>query len=130
MVTLGRVAATTADSSRQTIYLESGMLYLVVWSCTPYESHKLPLKRLHLLLMVGSGYWSHSSCQGLIQANDWIGLSNLKDAYIQIPIHQECQHLLWFQGEHKLYQFQHLPVGLHQLHGFSPRGAYRGISSW
>jgi len=48
----------------------------------------------------------------LIQKNDWMVKMDLKDAYLQIPIHQESQHLLQFQWEDKLYQFQCLPFGL------------------
>ena len=37
---------------------------------------------------------------------------DLKDAYLQIPIHQDHQHLLQFQWEEKTYQFMCLPFGL------------------
>ena len=37
---------------------------------------------------------------------------DLKDAYLQIPIHVEHQHLLQFQWELNTYQFQCLPFGL------------------
>ena len=33
----------------------------------------------------------------LIQAQDWMIKMDLKDAYLQVPIHQEYQHLLQFQ---------------------------------
>ena len=48
----------------------------------------------------------------LIQANDWMIKMDLKDAYLQIPIHQDSQHLLQFQWEGRVYQFQCLPFGL------------------
>ena len=37
---------------------------------------------------------------------------DLKDAYLQIPICQEHQHLLQFQWNARVYQFQCLPFGL------------------
>ena len=48
----------------------------------------------------------------LIQAQDWMIKLDLKDAYLQVPIHPDCQNLLQFQWEHKAYQFQCLPFGL------------------
>ena len=37
---------------------------------------------------------------------------DLKDAYLQIPIHPDHQHLLTFRWEEKTYKFQCLPFGL------------------
>jgi len=48
----------------------------------------------------------------LIQQNDWMIKMDLKDAYFQIPIHQESQHLLQLQWEDKIYQLQCLPFWL------------------
>jgi len=48
----------------------------------------------------------------LIQKSDWMVKLDLKDAYLQVPIHQEHQCLLQFQWEHKIYQFVCLPFGL------------------
>ena len=45
------------------------------------------------------------------------GKMDLKDAYLQVPIHQESQHLLQFQWEDKIYQFQCLPFGLTSAQG-------------
>ena len=41
----------------------------------------------------------------LIQSEDWMIKLDLKDAYLQVPIHTEHQHLLQFQWEDKSYQF-------------------------
>ena len=48
----------------------------------------------------------------LIQTGDYMIKLDLKDAYLQIPIHQDHQHLLQFQWEEKTYQFMCLPFGL------------------
>ena len=48
----------------------------------------------------------------LIQPEDWMIKLDLKDAYLQVPIHVEQQHLLQFRWELKTYQFQCLPFGL------------------
>ena len=48
----------------------------------------------------------------LIQSEDWMIKLDLKDAYLQVPIHMEHQHLLQFQWEAQSYQFQCLPFGL------------------
>ena len=48
----------------------------------------------------------------LLQAQDWMIKMNLKDAYLQIPIHPDHQHLLTFQWEEKTYMFQYLPFSL------------------
>ena len=48
----------------------------------------------------------------LILAQDWMIKIDLKDAYLQVPIHQQYQHLLQFQWSAKVYQFQCLPFGL------------------
>ena len=48
----------------------------------------------------------------LIQAQDWMIKMDLKDAYLQVPIHREDQHLLQFQWNGKIFQFQCLPFGL------------------
>ena len=39
----------------------------------------------------------------LIQQEDWMIKLDLKDAYLQVPIHTEHQHLLQFQWEDKFY---------------------------
>ena len=48
----------------------------------------------------------------LIQEDNCMIKLDLKDAYLQIPIHQECHHLLQFQWNSQTYQFQCLPFGL------------------
>ena len=48
----------------------------------------------------------------LLQPQDWMVKMDLKDAYLQIPIHPDHQHLLTFQWEEKTYMFQCLPFGL------------------
>ena len=48
----------------------------------------------------------------LIQSQDWMVKLDLKDAYLQVPIHQDNQSLLQFQWEQKTYQFVCLPFGL------------------
>ena len=50
--------------------------------------------------------------QDLLQPQDWMIKMDLKDAYLQIPIHPDHQHLLTFQWEEKTYMFQCLPFGL------------------
>ena len=63
------------------------------------KTEHFKMEGLHLLL-------------DLLQAQDWMIKMNLKDAYLQIPIHPDHQHLLTFQWEEKTYMFQCLPVGL------------------
>ena len=48
----------------------------------------------------------------LLQSQDWIVKMDLKDVYLQVPIHPDYQHLLAFQWEEKTYKFQCLPFGL------------------
>ena len=48
----------------------------------------------------------------LIQQGDWMMKLDLKDAYLQIPIHPNHQLLLQFIWEEKHYRFQCLPFGL------------------
>ena len=48
----------------------------------------------------------------LLQAGDWMVKMDLKDAYLQIPIHQTHQPLLTFQWEDRFYKFTCLPFGL------------------
>ena len=48
----------------------------------------------------------------LIQQGDWMIKLDLKDAYLQLPIHKEYQCLLQFYWEQKTYQFVCLPFGL------------------
>ena len=48
----------------------------------------------------------------LIQTGDYMIKLDLKDAYLQIPIHQDHQHFLQFQWMEKTYQFLCLPFGL------------------
>ena len=49
---------------------------------------------------------------GLIKEDDWMIKLELKDTYLQVPIHQECHHLRQFQWNSQTYQFQCLPFGL------------------
>ena len=48
----------------------------------------------------------------LLQPQDWMVKMDLKDTYLQIPIHPDHQHLLTFQWEEKTYMFQCLPFDL------------------
>ena len=48
----------------------------------------------------------------LIQAQDCMIKMDPKDAYLQVPIHREHQHLLQFQWNRKIFQFQWLLFGL------------------
>ena len=48
----------------------------------------------------------------LLQARDWMIKLDLKDAYLQVPIHPEHQKYLVFQWNSKWYQFTCLPFGL------------------
>ena len=47
-----------------------------------------------------------------LQPQDWMVKMDLKDAYLQIPIHPDYQHLLTFKWEGKTHKFQCLPFGL------------------
>ena len=47
----------------------------------------------------------------LLQPQDCMVKVDLKDAYLQIPIHPDYQNLLTFQWEGKTYMFQCLPFG-------------------
>jgi len=49
---------------------------------------------------------------GLLQPQDLMIKMNLKDTYLQIPIHPNYQHLLTFQWKEKTYMFQCLPFDL------------------
>ena len=60
---------------------------------------------------------SQPICEGralpdLLQSQDWMVKMDLKDAYLQVPIHPDYQHLLAFQWEEKTYRLQCLPFGL------------------
>jgi len=57
----------------------------------------------------------------LIQQGDWMIKLDLKDAYLQVPIHKDNQHLLQFKWEQKTYQFVCLPFGLTSAHGSSQK---------
>ena len=48
----------------------------------------------------------------LNQAEDWMVKLDLKDAYLQIPIHPDHRKYLVFQWDDKFYQFICLPFGL------------------
>ena len=48
----------------------------------------------------------------LLQSQDWMVKMDLKDAYLQVPIHSDYKHLLAFQWEEKTYKFHCLPFGL------------------
>ena len=48
----------------------------------------------------------------LFQTQEWMVKMDLKDAYLQIPIHPDYQHLLTFKWEEKTYKFQCLLFGL------------------
>ena len=48
----------------------------------------------------------------LLQPQDRMVKMDLKDAYLQVPIHPDYQHFLTFQWEEKTYKFQCLPFGL------------------
>jgi len=48
----------------------------------------------------------------LLQSRDWMIKLDLKDAYLQVPIHPDYQHFLSFQWKGKTYKFQCLPFGL------------------
>ena len=48
----------------------------------------------------------------LLQQRDWMVKMDLKDAYLQIPIHPDHQHLLQFIWGQKHFKFQCLPFGL------------------
>jgi hypothetical protein len=53
----------------------------------------------------------------LIQQGDWMVKTDIKDAYLCIPVHQDHQTLLGFWWGKKSYQFQVCPFGL----GSAPR---------
>ena len=48
----------------------------------------------------------------LLQQGDWMAKMDLKDAYLQVPIHPDHQSFLTFQWEQKWYKFTCLPFGL------------------
>ena len=48
----------------------------------------------------------------LIQREDWMIKLDLKDAYLQVPVHEAHQCFLQFAWEGKQYKFQCLPFGL------------------
>ena len=48
----------------------------------------------------------------LMLQGDWMAKLDLKDAYLQVPIHPDHYQFLQFQWEGKTYQFKCLPFGL------------------
>ena len=46
----------------------------------------------------------------LIQQEDWMVKLDLKNAYLQVPIHLCQYHLLQYQWQRKTYQFKCLPI--------------------
>ena len=62
----------------------------------------------------------------LLQPKDWMAKLDLKDAYLQVPIHQSHQHLLTFLWEEKYYRFTCLPFGLSS----APRVFTKLINQW
>ena len=48
----------------------------------------------------------------LIQQGDWMAKLDLKDAYLQVAIHQSYHRFLQFQWQENTYQFKCLPFGL------------------
>ena len=62
----------------------------------------------------------HFKMQGLHTLPDL--KMDLKDAYLQIPVCQEHQHLLQFQWNATIYQFKCLPFGL-------TSGVYQGVKT-
>ena len=48
----------------------------------------------------------------LIQQGDWMIKLDLKDAYLQVPIHQDHQKFLVIEWNNLFYQFRCLPFGL------------------
>ena len=48
----------------------------------------------------------------LIQAGDWMIKLDLKDVYLQVPIHPDHQKFLVFGWNNRFYQFKCLPFGL------------------
>ena len=48
----------------------------------------------------------------LLQPGDWMVKLDLKDAYLQVLIHQEHQPLLTLQWKENFYMFKCLPFGL------------------
>ena len=54
----------------------------------------------------------------LIQSGDWMIKLDLKDAYLQVPIHPDHQKFLVFEWSNRFYQFKCLPFGLFT----APRG--------
>ncbi len=48
----------------------------------------------------------------ILMANDWMVKLDLKDAYLQVPIHPAHHQFLRFQWEGTTYHFQCLPFGL------------------
>ncbi len=62
--------------------------------------------------------WEHFQMEGLhmlpdiLMADDWMVKLDLKDAYLQVPIHPAHHQFLRFQWEGTTYHFQCLPFGL------------------
>ena len=70
--------------------------------------------------------WEYFQMEGLhmlpdvLETRDWLVKLDLKDAYLQVPIHPEHHKLLQFQWEGVIYNFQYLPSD-YQLQEFSCR---------
>ena len=78
---------------------DGGQRPVVNLKCQYVKTEHFKMEGLHLL-------------PDLLQAQDWMVKLDLKDAYLQVPIHPNHQHLLTFQWEGKSYMFKCLPFGL------------------
>jgi hypothetical protein len=47
-----------------------------------------------------------------VHKGDWLASIDLTDAYLHIPMHPDCRHLLRFSIQDRAYQFSVLPFGL------------------
>ena len=48
----------------------------------------------------------------MVQSDDWMISIDLKDAYLQVPVHPDSRRFLWFVEDGKVYQFKALCFGL------------------
>ena len=70
---------------------------------------------LHLNCFVQQTHFKMETNQLVLRAvrrGDWMISIDLKDAYLQVPVHPDSHHFLWFVDGGQVYQFKALCFGL------------------
>ena len=75
------------------------------------SSHR-PLPSQSLCGRVSISDGDHSVCAPVGASGDWMASVDLKEAYLQVPVHPASRHFLRFVFRDKVYQFKALCFGL------------------